>query len=841
NFRAFPKLVELLDGVAAGGDDAPPRTPSTTLGYCCGIKRQAARTSSTSFGWSVASRRLIGGGIRRRRRDAVYSVRGLCPWCRVFKRSIAASSIYQHGVSFDFSVASLMYDAEMAKGIAVPVGANADINPIREHAGDQSSEDNDSDHVSERSEEELISVGIIKLLDGFLQFAKANCSRYPMNHSDKSTKCGPSILKVKSSFCSLLEGINSRNCNSCHQKADSVILSVLQILSDAASNISANSEQGTPSKTQDPSKKSLCDNFSASKDHNNISSNGLVSVKEAPQHISSVDPGLGSVPSNIEAKNVSENIAPSNDKRQIECSNSRSCTPTIILDSSDDNSQKQSSPQPMSKFKGAVNAKSGTEADINELVIAAKNNTKLSHTRDKKIELHHEAIDTVTEKFIHSQPEGISNVMGRLCRPVACVDTPLNMEGRGTCTDKSPCIPGAAHPIIKRRRLNKEEVNKNSTTTSKIQPIHLFKINESDEEPVDGCQIQYVNFVQPQENVLSQTSKKCHMSSSKQKSPEVKIVGEKKFNERNLELTKLSDNLYNNMISNDGAINMKKADPLAKIQRMLRPKSSEVNPMFIPTANEIRYYDILCSLAYSQWSSQPGVKFGKSKRSTTVTYGSIGESVEPQGHVDNFFIAGYCRKFFEDRHPSTTKKHYCYPHVGYALLNYNGDSDVIVEHCFKGANSAHKLHLTNMMLFPIATGGHWFLFVVDIENKIFAFLDSIFGKADAFQIDARNKLIPAFKEAWYKHAEVKISLEDFQYYYPTVPKQDNSDDCGIFVIAFMELWKYGLDLTKFFSQADINNLRVKFANSLFFSKTNLIDKSLVQNFFNEGIDPRICK
>ncbi|TVU26679.1 hypothetical protein EJB05_29235, partial [Eragrostis curvula] len=1024
----------------------------------------------------------------------------------------------------------------MAKEIAVPVGANSDINPRREHAGDQSSEDNDNDHVSE---EELISVGMIKLLDGFLQFAKAKCSRYPMNHSDKSTKCGPSIFKdidqpdisagsgysknsveyfagviqsltphqrnvikdhgfgsllmfdhcsvpkrfakwicrhvdvkaseiklgdklipickesvnivtglpiggdevtlnreagmayllskfqlsnippvtyfgdklrcadlseemilscfaivalssflapnssfkpspkylsvleniydllkfdwsklvfdwlmkriykfnnkitysgksckplggciyfiavyyldfvnfgvhyvprgiprikvwrgdmiksyskrdqingrtfgkrpikdllntcyakiepisqnfcsghpnlygynisefqakleasfgdclpseVKSSFCSLLEGINSRDCNSCHQKADSVILSVLQILSDAASNSSANSEQGTPSLTQDPSKKSLCDNFSASKDHNNLSSNGLV-----------VDPGLGSVPSNIEAKNVSENIAPSNDKRQIECSNSRSCTPTIILESSDDNSQKQSSPQPMSKFNGVVNAKSGTEADIDELVIAAKNNTKLSHSQDKKIESHHQGIEIVTEKFIHSQPECISNVMERLRRP-ACVDTPLNMEGRGTCTDKSPCIPGAAHPIIKRRKLNKEVVNKNAATTSMIKPIHLFKINESDENPVDGCPIQYGNFVQPQENVLSQTSKKCHVSSLKQKSPEVKIVGEKKFSERNLELTKLSDNLYNNMISNDGAINMKKADPLARIQRMLRPKSSEVNPMFIPTANEIRYYDILCSLAYSQWSSQPGVKFGKSKRSTTVTYGSIGESVEPQGHVDNFFIAGYCRKFFEDRHPSTTKKHYCYPH--YALLTCNGDSELkVVEHCFKGANSAHKLHLTNMMLFPIATGGHWFLFVVDFENKIFAFLDSIFGKSDAFQIDARNKLIPAFKEAWYKHAEVKISLEDFHYYYPTVPKQDNSDDCGIFVIAFMELWKYGLDLTKFFSQADISNLRIKFANNLFFSKTNLIDKSLVQNFFNEGIDPRICK
>ncbi|KAK3161800.1 hypothetical protein QOZ80_1BG0081660 [Eleusine coracana subsp. coracana] len=145
------------------------------------------------------------------------------------------------------------------------------------------------------------------------------------------------------------------------------------------------------------------------------------------------------------------------------------------------------------------------------------------------------------------------------------------------------------------------------------------------------------------------------------------------------------------------------------------------------------------------------------------------------------------------------------------------------------------------MLFPICHGNHWFLFVVDLKNKLFVFLDSIFGETDAYQIQAKSKLINAFKEAWYEHAEVKIDLEDFSTVYPLVPKQKNCDDCGIFVIKFMELWDLDVDLRSIFSQSDIPNIRVKLGYDIFFSRTNKVDKSLVNQFYKENVDPRLCR
>lgn len=75
---------------------------------------------------------------------------------------------------------------------------------------------------------------------------------------------------------------------------------------------------------------------------------------------------------------------------------------------------------------------------------------------------------------------------------------------------------------------------------------------------------------------------------------------------------------------------------------------------------ERAYYNIICGLAHSQWKCFSAVKFSK----TSVTYCSLGESVESNGHVDNFFVAGFCRNFFEDEHPRRSKKHYFYPNVG---------------------------------------------------------------------------------------------------------------------------------------------------------------------------------
>jgi hypothetical protein len=39
-------------------------------------------------------------------------------------------------------------------------------------------------------------------------------------------------------------------------------------------------------------------------------------------------------------------------------------------------------------------------------------------------------------------------------------------------------------------------------------------------------------------------------------------------------------------------------------------------------------------------------------------------TLEPYGHIDNYLILCYCRKLFHDKHPSVSKKHFFFPHVG---------------------------------------------------------------------------------------------------------------------------------------------------------------------------------
>jgi len=61
-----------------------------------------------------------------------------------------------------------------------------------------------------------------------------------------------------------------------------------------------------------------------------------------------------------------------------------------------------------------------------------------------------------------------------------------------------------------------------------------------------------------------------------------------------------------------------------------------------------------------------------------VTYSSLGESVEPGGKVDNYFVSGMCRYFFEDVHPRQSKNTFSIQKLGYVLflflfnfLNFN--------------------------------------------------------------------------------------------------------------------------------------------------------------------------
>ena len=60
-----------------------------------------------------------------------------------------------------------------------------------------------------------------------------------------------------------------------------------------------------------------------------------------------------------------------------------------------------------------------------------------------------------------------------------------------------------------------------------------------------------------------------------------------------------------------------------------------------------------------------------------------------------------------------------------------------------------------------------------------------------------------------------------------------SDDCGVFTMKFMDIHDPRTQMQNAFSQADIINLRIKFANQIYFSKFNSLDKTVVSEYFGD--------
>ncbi|WVZ88051.1 hypothetical protein U9M48_034608 [Paspalum notatum var. saurae] len=214
-------------------------------------------------------------------------------------------------------------------------------------------------------------------------------------------------------------------------------------------------------------------------------------------------------------------------------------------------------------------------------------------------------------------------------------------------------------------------------------------------------------------------------------------------------------------------------------------------------------------------------------------------STEKATHVT---YVGFCHKHFEECHPRSSKKHFFYPKVGHSMMNHSREGNAnVLQTCFFGANSAYKLRLSDKLYFSVCHLNHWFVFIVDLKHSCYVFLDSYYNEGDYYQQEVSSALIQGFETAWdlYAGAGSTIDLSRFRILYPPVPKQTTNNDCGIFMLKFMEYWDFAVDMKLKFSQEDIPKIRIQLAHELYFSDKNTEDKSLVNNLYKQGIDPRI--
>ncbi|KAE8768190.1 ubiquitin-like-specific protease esd4 isoform x1 [Hordeum vulgare] len=353
---------------------------------------------------------------------------------------------------------------------------------------------------------------------------------------------------------------------------------------------------------------------------------------------------------------------------------------------------------------------------------------------------------------------------------------------------------------------------------------------------------------------------------------DVQIVGTSIFSDRCVNFTKKTNEAYNqlNKLASSssfslGAVNNPEvliiSDPhcVAKLKAAHQHNisiTSKVSDCSTSTIQDVPRRIV----GAARFNSDPYVRYEAIRYDRAFcSYRSLA-SLYPNGHIDNFLLLCFCRYLFNKCHPSKSKKHFFFSYVGLSELvqesilnNNNPDTrnPAIVRNAFEGACSAYLLWRSNFLYFPIGLEKHWFSFVVCLRDKTFVFLDSAYGENSMYHKAIRNEMIYCnstvilvfffppqvnnFTSLWHEFVTPmmnrRIAFESFDVLYPAVPTQDNCDDCGVFTFKFMEIFTPRTQMANLFSSADILNLRIRYANEMFFSPLNSCDKSFVTDFF----------
>ncbi|CAL4928291.1 unnamed protein product [Urochloa decumbens] len=342
-------------------------------------------------------------------------------------------------------------------------------------------------------------------------------------------------------------------------------------------------------------------------------------------------------------------------------------------------------------------------------------------------------------------------------------------------------------------------------------------------------------------------------------SPEVQFLEERTLAHSFSDMSKESDALYNsNFRSSQGIIstpihvstnNPSSSHPLSfnpapsvayKVRdstsagklhtyvprRLIQPgptiKDVTISRKYHVSKSEFENYQRICSLAFSEYQGEDAVYL----YGVRCTFWALGESLKPNGQVNSFVVSVFCYSLFvkPNGHPHLSKRYYFFSNIADNLLKNFDEADLdVLSRAFKRFSKSRPLTHSNMMFFPTFYDGHWFVFVVDIKDKKYVMLDSLFKKNDEYQQYVSHRMRASFEYHWKKFLQVDIGFEDFQLIYPTVPRQPSGheNDSGIYAMMFLEHWvSPSTSLSSLFAPKDIPNIRIKIANNLVFQPKN---------------------
>lgn len=328
----------------------------------------------------------------------------------------------------------------------------------------------------------------------------------------------------------------------------------------------------------------------------------------------------------------------------------------------------------------------------------------------------------------------------------------------------------------------------------------------------------------PEVEFLGQSSKR-----DVSMSPDVECLGEICFNNVCNNMSDAIDDLYNaglslgyrSVSSGSGKENRAPKRVITRITYLCSP--FEINNTSRIEPNDIKLYETITTLCDDPIYGDYWVVNMNNYR---VTLKQLGCSMKQDGWVEAWVINAYCRKLFKDLHPRKSQKHYFFHTTAeYFLEKWPNEymrkiwHDNVVKG-FQGADSARKLHLSKRLHFPSLYDRHWFLFSVDLKARKFLFMDSLLGESSRLHKEVDERMIKNFTQTRDECKLKDMHFETFDKMYPKLPKQKTLNDCGVFLIKFMELFCTRNPQSCSFSTKDITEFRLEIAINTLFNEHN---------------------
>ncbi|KAL6643820.1 hypothetical protein ACP70R_018586 [Stipagrostis hirtigluma subsp. patula] len=498
-----------------------------------------------------------------------------------------------------------------------------------------------------------------------------------------------------------------------------------------------------------------------------------------------------------------------------------------------------------------------------------------THSKISKLrtQFYDSSDDDYDEKVMRSK-KSVTFVRENGERDVIYLDNPKDY---GPDSASPECEQGAMKYIFRKRsEVEDEDIDHEENCSTPQTPMTMRSLPDS---PVSLERVTpklTQNMINSQSKKTSSTGKEKKGNDSKE-SPDCVITGHKDLFAKTSEMTKKADAMYNSKLSfgQGGSkhavveagpsvakaivdvdvycdeiagsdFRERKSSTGGKMprygpRRLIHPvdprpvHAFNARDRFHVSQSERKNYRAICQLASSKYKDDRAVDIG----GVHCTFRSFGESLMPGGVVSNFLIAVFCRHLFMKIHPDVSKKHYFFSNIADQLLKHPEDAvESVLQRAFVRSRKARPLEDSNLLFFPVLFENHWFVFVVDIKDNYFVFLDSFYTQDDPYQQHVRDRLIPSFIFHWNKfvHTNKEMNFERYQVIYPVVPQQgeDNLVDCGVFIMMFLENWHSPRTvLNSLFDINDIPKIRIKLANELMFLANNTGCKRRVLEFVEE--------